>query len=560
MKRKLLFLLLSLFLINSVLALDCQYTETENYDKFEEGLYILNGDYIGAPLEFNDFSGGSMNIQGCNPPSFKVYNPTNKNLILNISYQTSWSTAFGARSANHQTTISINKYSSSDKLQGSCPDLGSGSISQESIKYNIFEPEEIILKNEKVTKQRENCTLCGSEICLNDGFSCDPLYDNSKCGSGICNIAGFCGSQKVVDCPNGKLNCQDKICLEPSTKEEGESYMCSFECKSDRFENGTCLKSSEQIKIDNEAFWRRVIILGVIVLIISLAGYWKFKIKGADKEEERRKKARGEFNKIILKKEETEKAIKKINWNLEDLKKEKEDIEKSLISEKEESRKKIDEIRRKEREELKKWEDKKKNKSIEAQKAIDEEIENIRRKRKREIEATEKELKEAQNILKFQIDENKKLSLEEERKKKEKEETIKKIEDSRKLMKEFHLNDQRYKVRLNENGYEVLEDGTLFHIFWYCKNSNEKQKDLKGFNIHHIDGDKRNNDYLNLIKIDEDTHNDIHKYNARWISYRKGVEILKKYSSIKLPERVIQELEKIEKRVSINARKSRRKR
>ena len=36
MKKQLFFLFLGLFLINSVLALDCQYTETENYEIFEE--------------------------------------------------------------------------------------------------------------------------------------------------------------------------------------------------------------------------------------------------------------------------------------------------------------------------------------------------------------------------------------------------------------------------------------------------------------------------------------------------------------------------------------------
>ena len=322
MKKQLFFLLVAAFLINSVLALDCQYTEIENYDIFEEGLYTIKGDYIGAPLEFNDFLGGSMNIQGCNPPSFKVYNPTDKNLILNISYQTSWSTAFGARSANHQTTISISKYSLSDKLQGSCPDLGSGSISQESIKYTIFEPEEILLKNEKVTKQKDICKLCGNENCLNDGASCNPLYDDLKCGSGICNIAGFCGSQKIVDCPNGKLNCQNKICLESSTKEEGESYMCSFECKSDRFENGTCLKSSLVLQQEEDKRNKNFIIFGVIILIILSAGvgyfgvykWWKAK-KQRENEEVMRDKAKQEYEEFV-------KKNKKINQEISDLERE----------------------------------------------------------------------------------------------------------------------------------------------------------------------------------------------------------------------------------------------
>lgn len=269
MKKLILFLIFSLLFIYPVFALDCQYRINESYEIFELGLYDSGGNYIGDPLEFREFSGGSFNLHGCSPPSFKVYNPTDKNLVLNISYQTSWRTAFGARSANHQTTISINKYSLSDKLQGSCPDIGSGSISEESIKYIIIKPDLITLENELVTKQREICKLCGNQICLNDGASCNPLYDDWKCGSGICNIAGFCGHQKIVDCPNGKLNCQDKICLEPSIKEEGEGYMCSFECKSDMFENGICLKSSSVLQEEKDKRKKELIIFGVIILIIG---------------------------------------------------------------------------------------------------------------------------------------------------------------------------------------------------------------------------------------------------------------------------------------------------
>ena len=268
MKKIFLFLILGLFFLNFISSLDCQYKENETYRELELGLYDSNGNFVGSPLEFKDFSGGAMNIQGCNPPSFKIYNSLGEEITLNVTYTTSWNTAFGPRSGNHQATISIQQYSNSEILYGSCPDLGSGSISQNSIKYLITSPELITLENEQVTKQRENCQKCGNGVCLNDGADCNPIYDNSKCGSGICNIAGFCGAKgtlKVVDCPNGLRNCNDKICL-PASKEVGEIYLCNWECKSDRWDENKCLISKEELT-------KRWIYWTIFILFIISVGF-----------------------------------------------------------------------------------------------------------------------------------------------------------------------------------------------------------------------------------------------------------------------------------------------
>lgn len=532
MKRQLLFLLLGLFFVNSVLALDCQYTGNESYDIFEEGLYNLDGDYIGAPLEFKDFSGGSMNIQGCNSPSFKIYNPTDKNLVLNISYQTSWSTAFGGRSANHYTTISINKYSSSDKLQGSCPDLGSGSISQEGIKYTIFEPEEIILKNEKVTKQKEICKLCGNKICLNDGTSCNSLYDDLKCGSEICNIAGFCGNQKVVDCPEGKINCQDKTCLEPSVKEEGESYMCSFECKSDRFENGTCLKSSLVLQQEKDKRNKNFIIFGVIILIILSAGVGYFAlrpyIKNRKEEETKTKEATTQRQKeekaLDVLRVEANNLFKEIECNeknLKELKINEEKLSEKLIREEEGNKKRIKAVREKTKKEINKLEEQKINKSIEAKKAIDKEIEKVRSVRREEIKSTEEEGRQKLNHLKKTIRQNETLRSEEKRIKSKLSKSIaKKNEDileieskdpERRQKKLLHRYIDKYgrgsgKVSYDEGSFIIkYPNGRKYqlHRHIYYK---EIDRDIKDKQIHHIDSDPLNNEVWNLISLPEKEH------------------------------------------------------
>jgi len=564
MKKLFYLIILILFFVNFTTALDCQYTEFKQNEK-QRTEYYLNGDLADIKPPFvnvTDIWDGKLTLG-----TTRNYKITLKNYVaeqLNVTLR------YNAEGKQREHILTIDPLASTF-IEGSysqdLPFFDSASI---RIDIDNIEQKEV-----SYLESIEVCKLCGNEICLNEGASCNPLYDNSKCGSGICNIAGFCGNQKIVDCPNGKLNCQDKICLDPSTKEVGEGYTCSFECKSDRFENGTCLKSFSVLQKENDERNNKLILFGVVVLIVFSILVGKFailpyikkrkeeedKIKEAEKqrkeEEARRDNAKDEYAEIIKRKEEVKKEIEENSQILEDLKREREEIERSLMSEKEKSKKKIDEIKRKEEEEIKKWEDKKKNKSIEAQKVIDKEIENLRLEKNKEIMQIEEDYRKKKSVLNSKIEENKTLYIEEERKGKEREETIKKIEESKKLMNEFHLNKQGYRVRLNEKGYEVLEDGTSFHVFWYCKNSNEKQKDLKdqNFEIHHIDGDKWNNDYSNLIKIDNLTHTDIHRYNVRWIGYRKGVEILSKYSSIKLPERVVQEIKRLEKRKNIITKK-----
>lgn len=627
MKKLILLLVLGILLTNFAYALDCQYRVNESYEEFELGLYDLAGEYQGPPLEFKEFAGGGMNIQGCNPPSFKVYNPTNKNFVLNISYQISWSTAFGSRSENHQTTISINKYSSSYKLEGSCPDLGSGSISEESIKYEIFEPEEIILKNEKVIKQREICKSCGNEICLNDGASCNPLYDESKCGSGVCNIAGFCGVKgtlKVVSCSTGKLNCNNQSCLIPSIKRIEESYSCEWECV-----NGTigcdgicrgvsskragqeyhCIEECASMRgngkkcLPSKIWW---IYFWIICITLVAIIVWYFAIhkrkkeemegdrikkdrereerkrdeakKEREDEEDKRDKAKEEYENLIVKKEETEKAIKENNKSLEDLKKGKEEIEKNLKKEKEKSRQKIDEIRKRGEEEIKKWEDKKKNKSIEAQKSIDEEIKKIRIKRKKEIDFARKECEETLKYLNYQIEKNKRLFLEKRDKENELREKnlildkeIKEIEETSPDRK-IKLLENKYKNEYEHGSSEVFYDsvskyfkikyknGKIYDLHWkiYWDKIN---KNLNGKEIHHIDYDELNNELWNLIALPKEKHNKdynsfIHSFVIKG-DWESGIRELKrqlKMNDSDFPEHIRKELER--RKIKRNKRKT----
>jgi hypothetical protein len=97
-----------------------------------------------------------------------------------------------------------------------------------------------------------------------------------------------------------------------------------------------------------------------------------------------------------------------------------------------------------------------------------------------------------------------------------------------KKSKEFFINTQRQRVRLNSQGYEVYKGGKYFHREWYCKEAGKKIEEIIGKHIHHIDGDKSNNSYWNLIELERDFHMDkVHnKSLPKWKSYRKGVQRL----------------------------------
>jgi len=470
MKNVFLFLLLGIFFINFVNSLDCQYKVNETYQELELGLYDSNGNFVGPPLDFKDFVGGSFNLYGCNPPSFKVHNTLGKDIILNISYTTEWNTAFGSRSQNHQGTITISQYLDSDFLMGSCPDIGSGSISKESVKYLILEPEIITLENEQVTKQREICKICpNGKQCLDDGSSCDL---NIACGSNICNIAGFCGYNKTVPCePYGKLNCKDQACLMPSTKEVGEAYMCDWECKSDRFENEKCLISKEEL-IRRWVYW----ITGVVTALILTTLIIKYLIKKRILDP-RIKELEDKIIALARKFEQKGKDIKELEEKGASLK---EIIKKSeeLIDIGNNKINSFNELIRLKESELKEVKG------------------NVRKKIENELKILKNKLEEITkaNILLKQSNDR----IEKEQKRKE------------------GLAIKKYggenKVFIDENGYlrfYSLKDGSKtgerYHRWLYFSKFPETPRN---YEIHHIDGEKLNNEMWNLIALEKS----IHKY------------------------------------------------
>jgi len=507
-----LILLFGFFLINSVLALDCQYTETEN-DEVEDFYFKEGNNYLYYNvLEIKNFQQSSRNgdryiTYSTSPVKFDVKN----NYLEQIEFYLIF--IMNGEEQRINQTIDSGGFKT---IEYGYPN----NIDNSTFKFEIISPSNLEYVFEKRIYPREVCKKCGNEICLDDGASCNPLYDDSKCGSGICNIAGFCGSQKVVDCSNGKLSCQDKICLESSTKEEGESYMCSFECKSDRFENGTCLKSTEQIKIDKEAFWRRIIIFGVIVIIVSSFFVWWFAFHKRDKA-----------------KKEYENFIRKIK-NLE---------EKEVLS-----KKKIDELneifekQKKEiNEEISKLKKRRQNASQEAKRKIDNELKKYDEKLIKAREEASKEI-EKQRLAKEEAEKEKRRYQEE----------MNEIERT-KPEREIELLQNEYKKEYETGGRKIKFDkikqrfmiSSLYHApeplarFVYKK----IDKNIGNKKVHHINYNQLIDEPWNLIALTQEQHEKIRHENLIKGDWWGGIKEIKRalnWQDSDFPEHIQKEIEK----------------
>ena len=133
--------------------------------------------------------------------------------------------------------------------------------------------------------------------------------------------------------------------------------------------------------------------------------------------------------------------------------------------------------------------------------------------KEKEIERKQKEIIEKERIIK---DAEQKLEQKEQFLKARKEESDR-----------SYPNQQGWIVKQNRFGYECLVDSSheLFHLKWYRRN---KGPIKPGNVIHHIDGNKLNNDINNLIQITESQHKMINHNNIRPGNREDGLKELKK--------------------------------
>lgn len=461
MKKLILLLFLSIFLLSLVYACEYRINETNN----QEGYYFIrNGQYLDYPiLEIKNFQQSSRNgdryiTYSTSPTRFDVYNNYNEEINFTIIF------IMDGEEKRVNLDIDSKGFKS---LQYDYPN----NIDNSTIKFDINSPSDLKYELDNRIFLEEVCKMCGNEICLDDGASCNPLYDDSKCGSGICNIVGFCGHTKVVDCPDGKLNCNDKICLEPSTKDFNEGYMCEFECKYGGKE-GKCIENPVLIKERKDKTKRNWILFGTLIIVLSSAGIWLFAKHKTGEEIKKRDQIIVELNHLRKEKEELIDSTKKSKIEIDGLKEERNGKEREIKNLEEKIRRSKGEIKKRYEKELARL--KQQNKMIE---------DNLRSKRN-DLTIQEKKLLE-----------------------KEKELAIRNEEYWRK--KALEDSNQKENLTLNEKGYLVFKNNrnNLYHVWKYRDYLNKKgEKIPRDVSIHHIDGNKLNNALWNLTPLNKKIH------------------------------------------------------
>jgi hypothetical protein len=325
--KKILFGLLLLILITNISALDCQYKDIEIYYEDSEFFYH-NGDKFGENLNLTELI--TFSIGGENNGVITINNGFEVPITMNVTFH-EYSTWYGFNNyVTSQITIEPNDHGR----------LGGTHISSID-KYPFVEPNIITHETVSVEKQREICKICpDGKLCGEDGISCKL---DSRCGSGICNIAKVCGSPGspfVVPCPGELKNCNDEVCLTPlikkteepyscdwecvpgtsacdgicrstSAKGVGEEYRCIEECESGRGDGKKCIKS-----IEDWVYWVIGVSLFVIISILYIYIFiYKRRLKFLKREISRLEKEidflNSEINNLILKKSSLEKIIKK---------------------------------------------------------------------------------------------------------------------------------------------------------------------------------------------------------------------------------------------------------
>ena len=284
---------------------------------------------------------------------------------------------------------------------------------------------------------------------MDDNSLCNS---DNECGTSVCNVAGFCGKEKIVSCePYGKLNCKNQTCLTPSTKELGDAYMCEFECKSKYGNDNICIRNPKTTRNLTLLFLAFLILIGGFgAILIKRAKGNKIAdgiIKNAkEKEREILNKAENKARGIITQAEE---KLGRIDIYLEDKRLEKEKLERDL-------------------------------------ELLDKDAKSVR-KIKTEILKTTEEIKDINKKKQEEI--NKLLKTYKER-----------------YGPEFVL-DNGY-IRFTKSWLNPSEKGSYFHI-WLFEN-HHKRKIKQGYEIHHKDFNKLNNNIENLEELTPKEHQNKH--------------------------------------------------
>ncbi len=247
----------------------CQYKAQQDTGKTISYLRDDEGNKYENPVQAGDFSGqstGSIFIGSCTT-TFILKNTLDKAIPLEISYIHTYNQDGKVTLTPKSLDLTLSPFENyviSETIEKIAP-AQSCSVNPDSINIIYQSNSQLELVSEKIYE--EVCKKCNNEICLNNGEKCN---NDSECGSGVCNIAEVCGTQKIVECSEGFRNCNNESCLEVGVKKVEEKYSCEFECKTGYGKEGIC-KVSIKEKISKSVFTLLFLLISALIIYIILS-------------------------------------------------------------------------------------------------------------------------------------------------------------------------------------------------------------------------------------------------------------------------------------------------
>lgn len=243
MKKVSLFILILILCSFSVLAsnLTCQYIETFKIGENQISVLYVDGDREENFLEVKNFLNAGTS---CCPLftlySFEVHNSLNVPVNVTLQFISDGSTQNRNTEIPAYSFVTLGNYKNID------------STTSMTYIYNSNNWSEAKWKTENIYEI--NCTLCGNQICLNDGNNCT---DKSQCGGEYC-VEGRCSNKPICyanncDCSSVEVQCSDNTkCVKINSIPLDVKPECNrFEECISRYINpqtGLCAKSPSQIE------------------------------------------------------------------------------------------------------------------------------------------------------------------------------------------------------------------------------------------------------------------------------------------------------------------------
>ena len=455
MKKVIILIMLMIGLSYNILALDCKYISESNYtvDSYhgynKKTLEILNDPII-------------ENIKGYSPSPFHGYYPIEYEIIQNNDVPLDVVVKYKVGERRYQQELSLEPLQRQIISQEWEGPSGPATIDVNSIEYEYKDTPYVFGNWVKEQKTEVFCKVCNDKICLNDGSSCQK---SSECGGTFC-IRGFCSNSlrcfsDDCKCASDEVQCKDnKRCSKKNTILIDVKPECNNpqECVTGyiQLETGLCSKSPSQIKEEENQrlkFLIYAIVSIALIIAISFGFVWHLK----NKNEEEKQKTEYAKQKTIQK--QMDFVVTKLHTKSLELEKIKHEIHELKIN----KRIKEAEVRK-----LKGLKDK--------EFSLLNEIDGI----EQQIDAKWENLKpfpdpQAKNRL---------------------------------VILNPYLGGYKcfYNKELELKEYPI---SSLVHRWvWKHKTGNWPRQ---GYHIHHVDGDKYNNNPDNLEEIDGDKHYNLHR-------------------------------------------------